>query len=118
MADLSFLRLLRNDPAAAAEMLVAAEQGDVDAQYAMGLIYAEGRGFEQDEAKAHYWLSRAVEQGDADAKLLLQIVAFSMTETQFEQAGEMLRAFHAMESSALPEPGIQRRSGSRRCRLH
>jgi uncharacterized protein len=52
MADLRSLVLLRYDPEAAAIILAQAEQNDVDAQYAMGLIYAEGRGVAQDEAMA------------------------------------------------------------------
>ena len=118
MADLSVLRLLRNDPEAAAEMLAAAEQGDVDAQYAMGLIYAEGRGVAQDEVRAHYWLSRAIEQGDADAQTLLQIVAFNMTDAQFEQAGQLLDAYHAGDGPVERAPGRKRKDRANRLRLH
>ena len=52
MADIRNLILLRNDPDEALRLLAEAEQGDLDAQYAMGLIYAEGRGLPQDEARA------------------------------------------------------------------
>ncbi len=100
MADLSVLRLLRNDPEAAAEMLAAAERGDVDAQYAMGLIYAEGRGVTQDEARAFYWLTRAIEQGDKAARQLLQVVAFSMSEAQFEQADALLDGYRSADRPA------------------
>ncbi|MGB5443677.1 MAG: SEL1-like repeat protein [Gammaproteobacteria bacterium] len=105
MANLQVLRLLRNDPEAAAEMLAAAEQGDMDAQYAMGLIYAEGRGVAQDEVMAHYWLSRAIEQGDVDAQTLLQIVAFSMTDAQYKQAGRLLDAYHDGDGRQERAPG-------------
>ena len=44
MVNLAALTLLRNDPAVAEEFLQAALQGDVDAQYGLGLVYAEGRG--------------------------------------------------------------------------
>ena len=86
MANLADLVLLRNDPAVAAEFLQAAINGDVDAQYGMGLIYAEGRGVEQDEARALYWLTRAIEQGDRDAVLLRQVVAVNMTAEQLAEA--------------------------------
>ena len=86
MANLADLVLLRNDPAVAAEFLQAAINGDVDAQYGMGLIYAEGRGVEQDGARALYWLTRAIEQGDKDAALLRQIVAVNMTAEQLAEA--------------------------------
>ena len=54
MVNLSVLSLLRNDPEVAAEMLAAAEKGDVDAQYGMGLIYAEGRGVVSDLVSSYY----------------------------------------------------------------
>ena len=86
MANLADLVLLRNDPAVAAEFLQAAINGDVDAQYGMGLIYAEGRGVEQDEVRALYWLTQAIEQGDKDAVLLRQVVAVNMTAEQLAEA--------------------------------
>ena len=86
MANLADLVLLRNDPAVAAEFLQAAINGDVDAQYGMGLICAEGRGVEQDEVRALYWLTRAIEQGDRDAVLLRQVVAVNMTPEQLAEA--------------------------------
>ena len=48
MADLRGLNLLRNDPEAAARLIAEAESGDMDAQYAAGLVYAEGRGVDPD----------------------------------------------------------------------
>jgi TPR repeat protein len=95
MADLRSLVLLRNDPEAATRFLAQAEQGDVDAQYAIGLIYAEGRGIAQDEASAFYWLSRAVEQGDRDADLLRQVLSATMTDAQFDVADHMMHVFKA-----------------------
>ena len=91
MANLSDLILLRNDPVVAAEFLLAATQGDVDAQYGMGLIYAEGGGIEQDEARAFYWLTRAIQQGDSGAVVLRKVVAAGMTAEQFDRAGLLLQ---------------------------
>lgn len=68
MADLSGLNLLRNDPDKAAELIAQAERGDMDAQYAAGLIYAEGRGVAIDLVQAYYWLTSAIAQGDSDAE--------------------------------------------------
>lgn len=62
MANLNDLVLLRNDPDVAEEFLRDAKCGEVDAQYGMGLIYAEGRGVPQDEAKSFFWLTMAVEK--------------------------------------------------------
>lgn len=99
MANLADLVLLRNDPAVAEEFLLAAIQGDVDAQYGMGLIYAEGRGIKQDAARAFYWLSRAIGQGDKGAAVLRQVVAATMTPEQFAEAESLLRAHHATPAS-------------------
>lgn len=92
MANLADLVLLRNDPEVAAEFLQAAQQGDIDAQYGMGLIYAEGRGVDQDEARAFYWLTCAAEQGDRGADVLRKTVAAGMTREQFVRAELLLSA--------------------------
>ena len=42
-----------------------AEQGDVSAQYNLGIIYANGRGVPENDAEAVKWYSKAAEQGDA-----------------------------------------------------
>jgi len=94
MADNSYLKdliLLRNDPSKVGVVRDAAERGEVDAQYAMGLIYAEGRGVPIDLAQAHYWLSLAVAQGDRDADMLRNIVGSQMTEEEY-QASKRLRS--------------------------
>jgi TPR repeat protein len=89
MSDKSYLKdliLLRNDPSKVPLIRDLAQQGDMDAQYAMGLIYAEGRGVEIDLAQSHYWLSLAVEQGDRDADLLRNVVGSRMTDAEYEAA--------------------------------
>lgn len=91
MADLSSLILLRNDPEAAAALLVEAELGDVNAQYAMGLIYAEGRGVPQDDALAFLWLTLAGDQGDEDAMSLRDVIGANMSETDHARALALYR---------------------------
>jgi TPR repeat protein len=89
MTDNSYLKhlvLLRNDPTKVPPILEAAGRGEVDAQYALGMVYAEGRGVPVDLARAHYWLSLAVEQGDQDAELLRNIVGSQMTDEEYEAA--------------------------------
>jgi TPR repeat protein len=89
------LILLRNDPSKVGAVHAAALRGEVDAQYAMGLIYAEGRGVEIDLAQAHYWLSLAVEQGDQDAEQLRNIVGGQMSDEEYETS-KRLRAGGAL----------------------
>jgi TPR repeat protein len=46
----------------------AAQQGQPQAQYQLGLIYKQGKGVPQDDALAIHWFRRAAEQGQADAQ--------------------------------------------------
>jgi TPR repeat protein len=89
MTDSSYLKdlvLLRNDPSVVLRVRDAAARGEVDAFYALGLIYAEGRGVKIDLAQSHYWLSLAVQQGDRDAEQLRNIVGSQMTDDEYEAA--------------------------------
>lgn len=52
--------------------LKAAEQGDVDAQFNMGVYFRNGTGVAQDLHKAAQWFQKAAEQGDAEALDALQ----------------------------------------------
>ncbi|KPK56305.1 MAG: hypothetical protein AMS22_01740 [Thiotrichales bacterium SG8_50] len=89
MSSEAFLRqmvLWTNDPQLIDSIRAEAEHGNVDAQYALGLAYAEGRGIDADNVQAYMWLSLAVAQGDEDAKTLRYIVAESMSLEQVQQA--------------------------------
>lgn len=48
-----------------------AEAGDVDAQFALGVLYHDALGVEQNHAEANYWFLRAAEQGYAAAQFNL-----------------------------------------------
>lgn len=87
---LAQLVLWRNDPEQAEQIRHLAHTGQRDAQYALGLLYAEGRGLQQDEVRAYIWLTRAIGQGDQDARLLREIVQQSMTFEQIELAESRL----------------------------
>ncbi|MCL2725942.1 MAG: SEL1-like repeat protein [Polyangiaceae bacterium] len=50
----------------------AAEQGDAEAQAALGFMYSEGRGVAKDEAEAVKWWRKAAEQGYEEAQSALQ----------------------------------------------
>ena len=49
----------------------AAEQGDADAQFNLGLMYDAGEGVPQNYTEAARWFRMAAEQGFADAQLNL-----------------------------------------------
>ena len=53
-----------------------AEQGDADAQYDLGLAYANGKDVPQDYKKAVKWVQLAAEQGNAKAQYGLGVVYY------------------------------------------
>ena len=52
----------------------AADQGDADAQYNLGVMYDNGQGVPQDYAAAVSWYRKAADQGDADAQYNLGVM--------------------------------------------
>jgi hypothetical protein len=56
------------------EWLPLAEQGYVDAQFNLGVMYDEGRGVPQDYAQAIQWYRRAADQGNAYAQVNLGVM--------------------------------------------
>ncbi|MGD8783769.1 MAG: SEL1-like repeat protein [Thioalkalispiraceae bacterium] len=87
---LSELVLLRNNPELIYKLLPLASAGNAHAQYALGLVYAEGRGVKQDNIQAYIWLSRAVAQDDEDARLLRDMLLNQMTEAEVAVAQRKL----------------------------
>lgn len=51
-----------------AEIRQLAEQGDVEAQFVLGVMYENGKGVARNYAEALKWYRRAAEQGDAWAQ--------------------------------------------------
>ena len=85
---LAELSLYRNDPELARAIEESALQGDKNAQYALGLIYAEGRGVQYNPVESYAWLTAAALQGDNDALLLRSMIAGVMSEDSIEEAEE------------------------------
>lgn len=52
-------------------MLLAAENGDPEAQRSVGLCFETGAGVAQDDQEAVKWFRKAAEQGNSDAQLRL-----------------------------------------------
>ena len=48
--------------------------GDVDAQFNLGVMYANGEGVRQDYVKAREWYEKAAAQGNADAQFNLGLM--------------------------------------------
>ena len=53
------------------EYKAKAEQGNLDAQYIIGLSWINGEGVEKDFVEAVKWFRKAAEQGDVNAQYLL-----------------------------------------------
>ena len=60
--------------AALQEWRPLAEQGDIKAQYNLGVMYQNGYGVPQDYAEALRWYRMAAEQGHADARYSLGVM--------------------------------------------
>ena len=52
----------------------AADQGNADAQYSLGVMYRDGQGVAQDNAQALVWFRKAADQGDAEAQYNLGVM--------------------------------------------
>ena len=59
---------------ALAEWTPLAEQGDIEAQYNLGIMYANGRGVPENDKTAVKWYTLAAEQGDIDAQYNLGVM--------------------------------------------
>ncbi|HEX22065.1 MAG TPA: sel1 repeat family protein, partial [Chromatiales bacterium] len=65
---------------------LAAEQGHVEAQMNLGLMYGKGQGVEQDDVRAYAWLTVATTQGNEVADSSREFALMQLDETQREQA--------------------------------
>lgn len=71
----------------------AAEQGDAQAQFEVGRMYAEGLGVPKDYSEAVKWYRKAVKQNNADAKAWLSdlyIYGYGV-ELNYEEALKLIR---------------------------
>lgn len=58
------------------EILKAAEQGNAEAQFNLGLIYYNGDGVPRDDPEAAKWYFKAAEQGHIEAQLNLGVMYY------------------------------------------
>ncbi len=64
----------RDDKAGVSWFRKAAELGDQNAQFNLGVFYGKGRGVEQDYEAAIFWYRKAAEQGDPSAQCNLGVL--------------------------------------------
>ena len=65
---------LGQDPDPITEIRRLAEQGDVDAQFNLGVMYATGEGVPENDAEAVRWYRLAADQGYTNAQLSLGLM--------------------------------------------
>ncbi|MGA2402736.1 MAG: tetratricopeptide repeat protein [Syntrophobacteraceae bacterium] len=61
------------------EFKVLAEQGNADAQWNLGVMFANGQGVQKDYVEAVKWTGKAAEQGVADAQYNLGVMYYNGT---------------------------------------
>ncbi len=90
--DEAFVAYKHGDYATALrEFLPDAEQGDIGAQFYLGLTYRLGQGVPKDYVLANMWLNLAAAQGDRDSAELRDRIAKLMTPEQTAEAERLAR---------------------------
>lgn len=69
----------------------AAEVGDRNAQYHLGLMYVLGEGVAPDYVIAHKWLDLAASGGNAEARALRVELSHEMTRAEIAEARRLAR---------------------------
>ncbi len=82
-----------------------AEQGNADAQWDLGTMYANGQGAPKDYAEAVKWFSKAAEQGLAGAQFNLGIMYYNGTGVPQDYA-EAVKWFSRQRSRDSPTHNI------------
>ena len=78
-----------NEPETIKWLSKGAEQGNVFAQFSLGVAYAKGRGKEKDLVEAHKWLNLAAAGGYDDAPELRDVLAKKMAPSDVAKAQRM-----------------------------
>jgi len=76
----------------------AAEQGNVQAQGNLGLMYLMGQGVPEDFVEAYAWFAVAAARGDMISRDYIDIVANNMTPAQVEKAKALAEEYSAKAS--------------------
>ena len=80
-------------PLAFEEFRASAEQGHIDAQFNLGLMYEQGIGVGKDERQAIAWYRKAAEQGNSNAQFNLAVLYENGrgSAVDFKQANQWYR---------------------------
>lgn len=95
---------VRKDPARAMALYCqAARQGDAEAQYSLGWMYANGRGTPRDDELAAYFFNLAAQQGHPQAAGMLRFVGTPRPTPPACMRDPAAEALQAALGSATPE---------------
>lgn len=75
-----------SDTASLETLRAAAEQGQADAQYELGILYEFGYNFPDHKTAAFAWYSRAAEQGNERAAKRRDLLQAELGPTEIERA--------------------------------
>jgi uncharacterized protein len=79
------------NPPISTEPRAESSQGLAEAQYILGVMYANGEGVPQDDVTAHMWLNLSVAKGNLTALEARDRVAKRMTPAQIAEAQKLAR---------------------------
>ena len=82
----------------------AAEFGDINAQFMLGKMYADGMGAIQNYTHAHKWLNLSASKGNNDAKELRDRIADHMTPAQLAEAQQLAMRWQPSEKKQESAP--------------
>lgn len=80
------LGVAQEDSASLAALRSAAEQGQADAQYELGILYEFGYNFPDNLVSAYGWYSRAANQGNAAAAQRLEVLKGQLSPGDLQKA--------------------------------
>jgi TPR repeat protein len=84
-----------------------AEEGDAEAQSALGIFYVNGRGVPKDYVEAYKWLKLASDKGDKDAKTAFSVIDKLMTAKEIAEGKKRAESFVPKQPTAAagnPKP--------------
>jgi TPR repeat protein len=104
---LTLLVLFAGTPQSGAELDIgeirkAAEQGDADAQYQLGVMYGKGEGVAKNNVNAYAWSSLAATQGEEIAARNRESIATTITPEQRRQAEALASELELQTKSNKP----------------
>ena len=74
-------------------LIKAAEQGDAQAQYDLGVMYDSGQRIPEDDVQAYAWFNVAAAQGNDDAQKAKETTAEGMTSAGISEAQKLSREY-------------------------